>query len=97
MGRRSKVQKQVEETIQSTPKRPRKKREVKLPPPPFKLGSPVKITSPDDFKGIKFGIIRNICKDGGINVYLVNPKVKGVAEYVCIHSDRGQSIELLNG
>ena len=96
MGRHSKTQKKVQASIQDAPiRRPRKKREVQVPPPPFKLHSLVKVTSPDDFKGIKLGFIKNICQDGGINVQLTKPRHEGIADFVCIHSDRSQTIELI--
>lgn len=96
MGRQSKVQKKVQDAVQSVPKKPRKKRVVKVPPAPFFIGAMVKVTSPSDFKGTKLGLIRNVCKDGGMNVNLTLPRHEGVADYVCIHIDRGQTIELLN-
>lgn len=96
MPRHSSIQKKVQNTVQSAPRRPRKKREVKQLPAPFKVGIAVKITDPDTFKGIRLGLVEGICKfDGGILVHLTNPQREGIAEKACIQTSRGHTIEII--
>lgn len=85
--------KQITKTIKDEQpyRRPRKKREVKKLPEGFRIGMPVKVSNPHQFRGFKLGVIIKPCeKDDGIIVYLTSSEE--IAEYSCINNEQGGTI-----
>ena len=62
-------------------------------PDGFYEGQPVKVTC-SEYHGPKLGLISEKCKyDEGVRVWITSESRNGVSKYVCIQTERGDTIE----
>jgi hypothetical protein len=82
------------EEVKEQPRRPRKKREIRIIPLGLQAGFVVLVSSPRE--GVKrFGIVMSACKyDGGIIVRLSDDGP--VTKYFCVRPELGDTIVRLN-
>lgn len=93
MSRRSKVVSDFVNEIKEQPKRPRKKREPKVFPEGFKVGTLVQIETAEVKR--KLGYVYDLCKyDGGLVIRLSDDG--NIAKYVCVQPELGDQIVRLN-
>lgn len=70
--------------------RPRK--ELPLPEG-FSRWDAVKVSNSAEFRGFKLGLITDVCKEGGIIVWLTGASTPELSVYTCIHTERGDTIQ----
>jgi hypothetical protein len=93
MPRRSKTVSDFVDEIKEQPKRPRKKRELKVFPEGFKVGTLVQIETAEVKK--RLGYVYDLCKyDGGLIIRLSDDG--DITRYVCVQPELGDKIVRLN-